>query len=275
MYDNQTLTLMRANDPEFLEAIRLIRKFFPESKPFVSVESGLAWDHFVGAMMKADFGMDDSLDPTKGTEAAENALASKALTTMGDAEIFLMLLEHAGFTPTGRAVVVPDTLGFAGSSIEERKPFVCNSGTLVERLEESDKNEVELPIRFFDGASDTIIVFESGEALLVNHDDHFFWAKSRIRRINFTVLKKGNLARVEIIAQKRFGCFVRISGTDREGLILIVDMLDNDRVTEDVMPAMGTELTGKIIHISDENPPKVSISIKPSDTGVRWHKTLT
>ena len=53
---------MKGTDPEFLEAARLIRKFFPESNGWITDEVGLDWDAFLSAMQTADYAADYSCD---------------------------------------------------------------------------------------------------------------------------------------------------------------------------------------------------------------------
>ena len=49
---------MKGNDPAFLEAARLVRKFFPESTSCIPEEIGLDWDSFLGAMTTANYEAD-------------------------------------------------------------------------------------------------------------------------------------------------------------------------------------------------------------------------
>ena len=170
---------MKWNDPEFLEAIRLIRKFFPESKAVISNDLGLHWDVFLSAMKLADWSEDSSCDPFCRTTTPEMTLAQVGGMDGTEAEIYDRLLGLSGFSPMGRAAVVPDTLGW-GESSEDRLPFVCAAAKLGERLREIDDSESPRYV-FGTGSSDTLVVFESGEALLANHDERFFWAKSRLR----------------------------------------------------------------------------------------------
>lgn len=39
---------MNGSDPAFVEAARLVREFFPESKAFITSDIGLDWDAFLG-----------------------------------------------------------------------------------------------------------------------------------------------------------------------------------------------------------------------------------
>jgi len=151
---------MTSDAPEFLEAIRLIRKFFPESQRFISEETGLAWDAFVGAMMAADYHCDHSCDALRNFGAPDLGLATRGGLSGGDAEIYLRLLAHAGFAPTGRAV-------------EKCLPSVCHSRSVAARLRETPS--------FSLGTRDTLFVFESGEALLIDHDERVHWSKSHLR----------------------------------------------------------------------------------------------
>ena len=170
---------MNWDDPEYLEAIRLIRKFFPESKPIASTTLGLHWEPFLQAMGQCDCYHDTSCDPYCLETTAEMTLAQNGGTDGPEAEVYTRLLNHTGFSPTGRVVVIPETLHAGGWLLEERRPFVCHSRTLPERLADIDQHHPERYL--FTGCSDTLLVYESGEALLVNHDERFFWARSKIR----------------------------------------------------------------------------------------------
>ncbi len=173
---------MNWDDPEYLQAIRLVRKFFPESQAVASFETGLDWADFVLAMTWADCQRDSSCDPFSDSTVPEMTLASKGGTEGLEAEVYTRLLAHTGFSPTGRVVVIPQTLERGGWSLEDRLPFICHSQTLLERLREFDSMDIDRVV--FNGNSDTLLVYESGQALLVNHDDCFFWAKSKIRQWN-------------------------------------------------------------------------------------------
>ena len=170
---------MKWNDPEFLEAIRLTRKFFPESQAVVSTELGLHWDDFLGVMKWTDWGEDSSCDPFCRTTTSEMTLARDGGIDGTEVETLDRLLALTGYSPSGRVVVIPDALG-RGESTEDRLPFVCSAIKLRERLQEFDESDAPRHV-FTTGSSDTLLVFESGEALLVNHDERVFWAKSTLR----------------------------------------------------------------------------------------------
>lgn len=72
------------------------------------------------------------------------------------------------FSPNGRVVVISDALGKGGWSIENVKPFTCDSKILAVRLNEIDN--------FFDESHDRILVFESGEVICIDHDLRVFWS---------------------------------------------------------------------------------------------------
>ena len=89
-------------------------------------------------------------------------------------EILDRLIKYTETKPKGRVVIVPDCVT---SSMEDRKPFVCHSNSLIQRIKEFDEDPDGLYI--FDGSSDIIIVFESGEAFVIDHDQRFYWSKAR------------------------------------------------------------------------------------------------
>ena len=164
--------LMNGDAPEFIEAIRLARQFFPESRGFISTETGIDWDSFLGAMMTADYQFDHSCDPFSAATIPASSLASKGALDGESDDVYLRLLDHSAVVPLGRAVVIPDAIGLGDHSTENCLPFVCHSRTVSERLRGG---------AYFSGSRDTIFIFESGSAILVDHDDRVHWACSRIR----------------------------------------------------------------------------------------------
>lgn len=156
--------------PETLEAVRLINKFFPESKGFINAEQGIQVYEFVRAMKLTNPQQDFSCDSHNTIPQNISPSLEDKGGFCGDAETILArLLEHSGFTPSGRCLIIPDALG-KGSSDVKYNPIVCDCKKLTERVEELDC--------MFDNMSDSIFVFESGEAFVVDHDLRFFWAKS-------------------------------------------------------------------------------------------------
>jgi len=164
---------MLGDDPEFIEAIRLAAKFFPESRCCLSPKTGFDWHIFLGAMMSAEYSADYSCDPLREPTDPDGGLARRGGLNGDDAEIYERLLQHTSIDPRGRAVVVPDGIGKTDFSVEECRPFVCHSHALPERLRES---------ACFGQARDVIFVFETGSAILVDHDDRVHWAHSRTRQ---------------------------------------------------------------------------------------------
>lgn len=163
---------MKGSDPEYVEAIRLALKFFPEAKGFVSLATGLHWDAFLGAMKTAKLGEDYSCDPLHNGSVIDS-LASKGGLEGNEEEIYARLLKQANLQPQGRAVVIPDAIGYSDQSIENCRPFICHSRTVSKRLQE---------ISCFATGRNSIFIFESGAALLIDHDDRVYWAQSFIRQ---------------------------------------------------------------------------------------------
>lgn len=159
---------MKGNDPAFVEASRLVKKFFPESTSFIS-EVGLEWNAFLGAMKTADYEADYSCYPFRNSTEPDLGLAQKGGLNGEEDEVYLRLLSHAKFTPLGRAVVILDATGNEGWSTEQCLPFICASHAVPQRISE---------IACFGQSRDTIFVFESGEAILVDHDERVHWARS-------------------------------------------------------------------------------------------------
>lgn len=164
---------MKGIDPEFVEAARLARKFFPESTGFISPDVGMDWDAFLGAMMIANYSADHSCYVLRDPSDPDLGLAEKGGLVGRDDEIYARLLSHTGFTPFGRVVVILDAIGADGWSSEECPPFICDSQTVPQRLGETT---------CFGQSRDLIFVFESGETLLVDHDERVHWARSKVNR---------------------------------------------------------------------------------------------
>ncbi|WP_342190232.1 hypothetical protein Pla52nx_004690 [Stieleria varia] len=163
---------MKGNDPAFVEAARLVKKFFPESTSFIS-EVGLDWDAFLGAMMTANYEADYSCCPFRNPTDPDLGLAQKGGLDGEEDEVYSRLLSHAEFTPSGRAVVILDAIGNEGWSTEQCPPFICASQAVPQRISE---------IACFGQSRDTIFVFESGESLLVDHDERVHWARSNVNQ---------------------------------------------------------------------------------------------
>ena len=161
---------MKGNDPAVVEAARLVRKFFPESRSFISEEVGLDCDAFLGAMMTAHYEADYSCYPFRTQTDPDKGLSQAGGLDGRDDEIYLRLLSHAKLNPAGRAVVILDAIGVQGWSAEECPPFVCDSSMVAQRISE---------ICCFGQSRDTIFVFESGEVLLIDHDERVHWARSK------------------------------------------------------------------------------------------------
>jgi len=165
---------MDGSDPEFVEALRLTLKFFPEASRYLSLETGLQWDLFSCAMGDAEYWHDSSCEENPYSPEDRCGDFIKTGGFYDDNEVvYERLLKHVDFHPEGRAVVIPDALGTRGSSMDDCRPFVCHSRTVSSRLQEHP------PI--FSWGNDVIFVFESGEAILVDHDNRVTWAKSRVR----------------------------------------------------------------------------------------------
>lgn len=162
------------NSSECIEVVRLINKFFPESKGYIQKDTGISFYGMIQAMEVADFKTDYSCDPFSDTKESDLELIHKGGFEGGNNEIFKRLIKHTGFFPKGRVVVVPDALG-KGQSVEDVTPFVCSVETLPVRLSERDS--------FFNELHDIVFVFESGETICIDHDLRVFWGMSRIRKL--------------------------------------------------------------------------------------------
>jgi hypothetical protein len=79
--------------------------------------------------------------------------------------------------PQGRVVVVPDALNVNTISRENCLPFVCLAQTLPIRLSEPRSSDL------FNNCHDSLLVYESGEAIAIDHDERLFWARSKQAKI--------------------------------------------------------------------------------------------
>jgi hypothetical protein len=174
---------MDGNHSSFVEAARLVRKFFPEAKSWTSPDIGLDWEVFLGAMMSAKYTADYSCYPCRNPTDPDLGLADKGGLEGSDRDVYLRLMSHAEMSPSGRAVVIPDAIGTKSWSADDCLPFVCDSQKVPERLQE---------VNCFNHARDTVFVFESGEAILVDHDERVHWARSKINRRRLKSCEQSN-----------------------------------------------------------------------------------
>jgi len=166
--------------PPNIEATRLVRKFFPESRATIQEGRRFGVYDLVTAMSWGnDYHADFSCEPIPYLENPHDlGLAKRGGVEDDDEVVYLRLLEHSGFSPSGRVIIFPDDFPAEG-----RVPFVCHSRTALDRIREFENNSqlTSLCRLFFDGCSDIIFVYESGEAMVLDHDQRFFWAKSKLR----------------------------------------------------------------------------------------------
>ena len=142
---------MQFNDPIWLEVVRLTHKFFPESRGYIRSPETLSLDTAYETLRCVDPDLERVLyDPN-----------------LEDSHLYNWILETASFTPFGRAVVVPEC------QHAERIPFICDFKRVAERIDEGVPARMpdgsSYTTAVFDCASDTFVVFESGEAFLVDH----------------------------------------------------------------------------------------------------------
>ena len=153
---------MQFKDPIWLEVVRLIHKFFPESRAFIRSAADLRLDTAYEVLRCADPNLQRVLYDPK----------------LEDSELYDWIMKTTSFTPTGRAVVVPEC------QYAERFPFVCDTKRIGERINEgvTDQTPGGSPYQsaIFNCGSDTFIVFESGEAFLADHHEGLCWARSKI-----------------------------------------------------------------------------------------------
>lgn len=167
------------NTPEIVETRRLIRKFFPESCATVHLDRPMGVYDLVTAMSWAIHFEDFSCEPAPYLESPPDLGLKDRGGVWGDDEsIYERLLKHTGFLPAGRVVIIPDDCCTWG-----RTPIVCHSRTAIERVREfSETYSGDSQCKqFFDNISDIMFVYESGEAMVLDHDQRFFWAKSKLR----------------------------------------------------------------------------------------------
>lgn len=164
------------NSPPFVESRRLIRKFFPECRAVIALDEQIDVFSFIDAMSWAGISRDDSCDPCPLDGAPDLGLLSLGGVDDADDVVYARLLQHASFSPSGRVVIIPDVYCTPG-----REPIICHSRSAIDRIREFEDTYTERTAWLFDNCSDSIFVYESGEAMVLTHDQRFFWAKSKTR----------------------------------------------------------------------------------------------
>jgi hypothetical protein len=169
----------------YAEAVRLIHKFFPESRTFFSVENGIAMHRFIYAM---GFCGPESgfLGKNKRELVPDLSLNRETGVYDDDDVVFDRLLVLANLSPTGRVVIIPDMYSEPGWAKCPEVPFICDRKMARQRL-----NEIDSPDLFEGIGWDSLFVFESGEAMALDRDNRFFWAKSKKNRFGKTAENNG------------------------------------------------------------------------------------
>ena len=165
---------MNGNSAEFLEALRLIRQFFPEAKATLQSHIGVDFYAFLQAMQYTSLQQDSSCNVFRHSIESVGQWANLGGFSGTNVEIYTRLLAYTGFKPHGRVVVVPDALSIRSVSLDHCPPFICLAQTLPMRLSEASSN-----VTFGSSHRDTLLVYESGEAIAIDHDDRLFWTKSK------------------------------------------------------------------------------------------------
>ncbi|MEM7557835.1 MAG: hypothetical protein AAF394_01805 [Planctomycetota bacterium] len=171
---------MASKTTDLYETRRLIRKFFPESRATVHLDRTTRVDDLVTAMSWTTYFEDFSCEGAPYLRSPPDlGLRNRGgVWDDDDAGIYQRLLAHTAFSPSGRVLMMPDDTGTSG-----RTPVVCHSTVATDRIREfPDSYSGDSQCKqFFDNISDIIFVFESGEAMVLDHDQRFFWAKSKLR----------------------------------------------------------------------------------------------
>lgn len=186
---------MNNSKNEYDEACRLAFKFFPEASRICQKEKGLYWQDFLLAMNSADLSLDWSCDPYSPGNCSsmrefheEYKIKSEAMfsSTGGfegtDEDIYCRLLEHIGLSPSGRVIVISEATSRDYWPQKGHFILICDSSRIPERFREMEDSP-ETKSCFISG-DDALFVFESGSAILIDHDERIFWANSKIRSIN-------------------------------------------------------------------------------------------
>ena len=172
---------MRVKDTT-AEARRLIEKFFPESVGLIPDGSVISFVGMLNAMDRAGLCFDASCDPFASLhfshimrpEQDESFASRGGFSGASFGGVYERILDHTGISPSGRIVLIPDNHVTVGT------PYclICDVGRAVQRVEELEGRHVW---HVFDGSNDTLIVYESGEAIAIDHDRRLWWATSRMR----------------------------------------------------------------------------------------------
>ncbi|MEL6342163.1 MAG: hypothetical protein AAFV53_03460 [Myxococcota bacterium] len=129
----------------------------------------------VGAMINAMFfvniARDYSCEAFGIPPGFRGTLASKIWSeNSSNVDLFKIFLEHTSFLPSGRMV-------FVFSGFWDPTHLICHTRTASQRLKELEDDGI-----YLDSAEDCLFVFESGEAIVSDHDNRLFWARSGQRR---------------------------------------------------------------------------------------------
>lgn len=158
---------------EFLEVIRLVNLFFPESKGYISKYQIVSIQNILSIPSK-NLQTDFSCDYFGIISGTHSELKKIGGFEGSNDEIYARIIKYTSLDPQGRVLVIPDAL--CKICTENNQPFVCDISNLPTRLNEDDC--------FFDESHDRILLFESGEVICIDHDLRLFWTSSKIRRFN-------------------------------------------------------------------------------------------
>ena len=92
----------------YQESIRLIHKFFPESRSYLNEANGFSFNNVLMSMDNGNLNKDYSCDPFQTPAEPNLGLLNKGGFTGSYSIIIERLLDHSKFSPKGRCVVIPD-----------------------------------------------------------------------------------------------------------------------------------------------------------------------
>jgi len=129
------MVFMKWNDTEFMESIRLINKFFPESIGYVTPENGIFPLEILLSMNL--WGLFANIEKNRNNAFIKPNFKKLPIDIFEDQvnKGFLQLFEYMGFNPNGRCIVVPDMVKW---SKETLKPFTCSTKILDLRIAEME-----------------------------------------------------------------------------------------------------------------------------------------
>jgi ribosomal protein S1 len=76
--------------------------------------------------------------------------------------------------------------------------------------------------------------------------------------------KVGQILQGQVVRQMPYGVFLNIGELEVKGLIRIPDFLDNEAMSEDMYPEIGSQVSGVVIGYNEASKNEIYLNAKPS-----------